>query len=87
MADEPVRDPEDRPEDSQAESFADMLESYSAGMNDDIRVGDKIRGSIISITDQAVFVDTGTKADGIVEIGELRDDSGELIGAAVGIIT
>ncbi len=74
MADEPVRDPED----SQAESFADMLESYSAGMNDDIRVGDKIRGSIISITDQAVFVDTGTKADGIVEIGELRDDSGEL---------
>jgi small subunit ribosomal protein S1 len=60
------------------ESFAQMLEFYSAGMSDDIQVGDKIKCNIVSISDKAVFVDTGTKADGIVEIGELMDDNGEL---------
>jgi small subunit ribosomal protein S1 len=78
MADDYPIDPEDRRKEAPEESFAEMLESYSAGMNDDIRVGDKIRGKIISITDKAVFVDTGTKADGIVEVEELRDDDGNL---------
>ena len=78
MVDEQPMDPEERPDEEQEESFADMLESYSAGMNEDIRVGDKIHGKIISISDKAVFVDTGTKADGIVELGELLDDKGEL---------
>jgi small subunit ribosomal protein S1 len=60
------------------ESFAELFESYSAGMTDDIRVGDKIRGKIISIGDSAVFVDTGTKADGVVEKEELKDKDGRL---------
>lgn len=60
------------------ESFADLLESYSAGMKDDLGVGDKVRGKIIAISDNAVFVDTGTKADGIVELEELKDDEGLL---------
>ncbi len=74
MVDEQSMDPQEE----QEESFADMLESYSAGMNEDLRVGDKIHGKIISISDKTVFVDTGTKADGVVEIGELLDDKGEL---------
>ena len=78
MVDEQPIDPEERPDEEPEESFADMLESYSAGMNEDIRVGDKIHGKIISISDKAVFVDTGSKADGIVETGELLDDKGEL---------
>lgn len=60
------------------ESFADMFEAYTAGMQDDIQVGDQVRGKIISISNQTVFVDTGTKADGIVEIEELTDASGQL---------
>jgi small subunit ribosomal protein S1 len=64
-------DPEEEP------SFAEMLESYSAGMNEDIQVGDKVRGKIISISTESVFVDTGTKADGIVEKDELLDDEGK----------
>jgi small subunit ribosomal protein S1 len=60
------------------ESFAEMFESYSAGMKENLRIGDKIKGRIISITDSAVFVDTGTKADGVVELEELKDDEGVL---------
>jgi small subunit ribosomal protein S1 len=60
------------------ENFADLFESYSAGMNDNIRVGDQIRGRIISIGTSNVFVDTGTKVDGVVEKSELLDDDGQL---------
>ncbi len=78
MDDERFDEPDESSEQDQEESFAELFESYSTGMKDDIRVGDKIHGKIISITDKAVFVDTGTKADGIVEPEELRDDQGEL---------
>jgi small subunit ribosomal protein S1 len=60
------------------ESFADLLESYSAGMNENIQVGDQIRGKIISIGTSNVFVDTGTKVDGVVERSELLDEEGQL---------
>jgi small subunit ribosomal protein S1 len=72
------RTPEDAPEDDQEESFAELFESYTAGMNEDIRVGDKIAGKIIAITDSSVFVDTGTKADGVVDLEELKDESGDV---------
>jgi small subunit ribosomal protein S1 len=78
MEDERFTDPDDSSDQGQEPSFAELFESYSAGMNDDIRVGDKIHGKIISITDKAVFIDTGTKTDGVVEIEELRDDQGQL---------
>ena len=70
--------PDDPPGEESEESFAELFESYSAGMNEDIRVGDKIQGRIISISDNGVFVDTGTKADGIVEMEELKDEEGRL---------
>ena len=60
------------------ESFAELFESYSQGMNENINIGDRIRGRIISIGTTNVFVDTGTKVDGVVERGELLDDEGNL---------
>ena len=60
------------------ESFAELFESYSAGMNENINVGERIRGRIISIGGNSVFVDTGTKVDGVVERSELLEDDGEL---------
>jgi small subunit ribosomal protein S1 len=60
------------------ESFAELFESYSAGMNENINVGDRIRGRIISIGSSSVFVDTGTKVDGVVERTELLDEDGQL---------
>ncbi|MCJ8499634.1 30S ribosomal protein S1 [Desulfatitalea alkaliphila] len=69
------------------ESFAAMFESYSAGMKENLRVGDKIEGRIIAISDSAVFVDTGTKADGVAEIEELKDEEGNLPYAVGDIVT
>jgi small subunit ribosomal protein S1 len=64
--------------DSEEESFADLLESYGAGMNEDVQLGDKIKGEIISIGKDTVFIDTGTKIDGVVDKKELLDDNREL---------
>jgi small subunit ribosomal protein S1 len=63
---------------SKEESFADLFESYSAGMNEDVQIGDKIKGKIISIGKDTVFIDTGTKIDGVVDKAELLDDNLEL---------
>ena len=60
------------------ESFAALLEAYGPGMDADVSVGDKIRGKIISIGKDSVFVDTGTKIDGVVDKAELLDKNQEL---------
>jgi len=67
----------ENPEDEE-ESFADLLESYSFGMKDDLQIGDKIRGKIISIGKDSVFITTGTKVDGTVDREELLDDEGNM---------
>ncbi len=67
---------EDNPEEE--ESFADLFESYSMVRHEDLKIGDKITGEIISIGGDAVFVDTGTKIDGYVDRKDLLDDKGEL---------
>jgi small subunit ribosomal protein S1 len=64
--------------DDEDESFADLLESYSSGMKDDLQIGDKIRGKIISIGKDSVFIATGTKVDGTIDRAELLDDEGNM---------
>ena len=59
------------------ESFAELFESYAEGMNEDVQVGDKVKGAIISIGRDSVFVDTGTRTDGFVEKTELLDEEGQ----------
>jgi len=59
------------------ESFAELFESYAEGMNEDVRVGDKVKGAIISVGRDSVFVDTGTRTDGYVEKTELLDEEGQ----------
>ena len=63
---------------AEGESFAELLDSYSAGMSENLHVGDRVRGEIISIGSDAVFVHTGSKTDGVVEKAELLDEDGEL---------
>jgi len=60
------------------QSFADLLESYSPGKKEELQVGDKVKGEIISIGKESVFVDTGAKTDGVVDTEELLDDKGEM---------
>ena len=62
-------------EDGEA-SFAELFEQYSEGGGDDLNVGDKVSGTVIQVGETTIFVDTGTKLDGIVEREELLDEDG-----------
>jgi small subunit ribosomal protein S1 len=72
---------ENKPDETNDEnqiSFAAMLDSYSSGTKSEIQIGNRVQGKIISIGKDAVFVDTGTKIDGIVDKAELLDEDGRL---------
>lgn len=73
-----IDDDENNDNEETEESFAAMLDAYSPGLETDINIGDKIRGKIISIGKDSVFVDTGTKIDGVVERAELLDKEQQL---------
>ncbi|WP_432737944.1 30S ribosomal protein S1 [Maridesulfovibrio sp. FT414] len=60
------------------ESFAELFEAFQSESNDNLQVGDKIKGTVISITKDSVFIDTGSKVDGVVDRDELTDGEGEL---------
>ncbi len=74
---ENMKDQNDHEEEMEDEegSFAELLESYQAGMSENLKVGDKIKGKIIAMDNTSVFVDTGTKIDGVVDKQDLMDDS------------
>ena len=63
---------------SDEDNFAEMLKAYTDGMKMAPRVGEKLRCKIISIGKDMLYVDTGTKVDGVVDIKELLDENGEL---------
>ncbi|GAU09210.1 30S ribosomal protein S1 [Desulfoplanes formicivorans] len=60
------------------ENFAELFESYTEGAGDTVRIGDQLQGTVISIGEKSVFVDTGTKIDGVVDRDELLDEEGNL---------
>lgn len=60
------------------ESFAELFEQYSDGGSENLNVGDKVSGAVISVGETTIFVDTGSKLDGIVEREELLDEEGAL---------
>ncbi|MEN8212199.1 MAG: S1 RNA-binding domain-containing protein, partial [Thermodesulfobacteriota bacterium] len=64
-------------EDTEEESFAELFESYDSKMGQELNDGDMVEGEIISIGEARVYVDTGTKSDGVVEKSELLDENGE----------
>lgn len=58
-------------------SFEALFESYDEKMNRDLKQGDMVEGRIISVGKTQVYVDTGTKSDGVVEKQELLDETGQ----------
>jgi len=60
------------------DNFADLLESYTRGMSDALKEGDRLSGKIIAIGKDTVYIDTGTKVDGVVNLEELLDQNGKL---------
>jgi small subunit ribosomal protein S1 len=65
------------PPEEEGESFAELFASYETDVNSDVRVGDKVKGEIISIGKDAVFLDIGAKIDGVAEKQALLDEIGD----------
>jgi small subunit ribosomal protein S1 len=67
----------------QDEDFASMLAEFESGKSraekKRPRVGDVIRGKVISIGKDSVFVDAGGKAEGVLERGQVSDPEGKLL--------
>ena len=64
---------------TEEKSFAELFEEgYSGGGGENLMPGEKIRGEIVSIGMDTVFVNAGAKIDGAVERRELLDDDGNL---------
>ncbi len=67
----------------QDEDFAAMLAEFESGKpraeKKRPRVGDVIQGAVISIGKDAVFVDAGGKAEGVLERSQVSDADGKLL--------
>ena len=77
MTDNPEIPPQNN-ENHDEEDFASLFENYMSNVKDDLNVGEEINGEIISIGEQSVFINTGTKVDGVVDRLELLDENDEL---------
>ncbi|MBT6338869.1 MAG: 30S ribosomal protein S1 [Desulfobacula sp.] len=70
---------DDSGENMKEKSFAELFESYDTKISHELNQGDKVEGEIISIGDKSVYIDTGTKSDGVVGKAELLDEKGEFL--------
>jgi small subunit ribosomal protein S1 len=71
--------PEDRAADgvrSGEESFAELFEKYQASQ--DFKVGDIVKGRVITVTKDFVVVDIGYKSEGQIPIHEFKDEEGNV---------
>jgi small subunit ribosomal protein S1 len=69
---------DDTPERDAGEmSFEELFESYTSNLGRELAPGDMVEGKIISVGRTHVYIDTGTKSDGVVEKQELLDENGE----------
>jgi small subunit ribosomal protein S1 len=65
------------PEDLDEMSFEELFNSYDVTVGQELKQGDMVEGKIISIGKSSVYIDTGTKSDGVVDKIELLDEDGE----------
>ncbi len=64
-------------EDYKQKSFAELLESFDVKTGSELKVGDRVQGRIINVSKDKVYLDTGTKTDGVAEKEALLDKQGE----------
>jgi small subunit ribosomal protein S1 len=63
---------------SEEESFAELFASSPQILNRGFRPGDTVSGVVIKISKDTVFVDLGSKSEGIAEVEQFRDQDGNL---------
>ena len=59
------------------ESFEKLLEEHDASPNSVSR-GDLVKGTVISVSEDFVFVDVGQKVEGVVSVSDFTDTNNEL---------
>lgn len=67
----------------ESEDFGAILEAFereqsAAGSGQDPKVGERVSGTVLTLAEDAAFVDLGGKTEGMVHLAELIDDDGEL---------
>lgn len=65
-------------ENTKAQDFASLFENSQTTTARRLRVGDEIRGEILSIRKEEAFISTGTAADGVIVLKELLDADKQL---------
>ena len=68
---------DDENDDTAASDFAEMFENSLTGIGKKLSPGDKVRGEILTIGKEEVFVSTGTVDDGAVLKSDLLDAEGQ----------
>lgn len=63
-------------DESMEQSFAELFAASEMEPKAELRVGDRIKGRIITVGDELVYVDTGTKIDAVVDKNQLVDKDG-----------
>ena len=61
-----------------AEDFEALLDAHDQLTRQEVHVGEKIESRIIAITRESVFLDIGSKIDGVASRDEFLDEEGEL---------
>ena len=61
--------------DRRTEDFASLLALSDQGLLKNLKNGDQIRGEILSINKESVFVSTGTPRDGVLPLSEILDEN------------
>jgi len=60
------------------ENFATLLEK-SRDISGKLEIGQKVRSKIISISDDLVYIDLGSKSEGVINLSEFVDNNGNLV--------
>ena len=58
----------DTEKNEQQASMEELLSTYGQESSEALRVGSRLRAKIISVGKESVFMDTGSKVDGVVDI-------------------
>jgi len=68
-------------ETEEKQDFAEILaefEQEAPAKRDDPAVGEKVSGRVLSVGEESVFVDLGTKSEGMIPTAELKDAEGNV---------
>lgn len=63
-------------DESMEQSFAELFAASEMEAKPELRVGDRVKGRIITVGEELVYVDTGAKIDAVVDRNELADKDG-----------